>query len=113
MTVLAVLTTTFAFLAGEPSPHPHPVYLPAVASYYDYGGAATGACGALRADGVANRTLACGTRLVICAARCAPAVVDDRGPYIAGRDFDLSVSLAQAVGFDFDAGVTSIRWRRR
>lgn len=85
----------------------------AVASFYGYGGAATGACGALYADGLANRTLPCGARLVVCAARCSGAVVDDRGPYVAGRDFDLSLSLAQAIGFDFAAGVERIRWRRR
>jgi rare lipoprotein A (peptidoglycan hydrolase) len=90
-----------------------PPFESAVASYYDYGGASTGACGALRADGVANRTMPCGLRLTMCAARCAPATVDDRGPYVAGRDFDLSLSLAQAIGFDFGAGVATIRWRQR
>jgi hypothetical protein len=86
--LVAVLTTTFAFLAGDPEPRPEPPMREAVASFYDYGGAATGACGPLRADGVANRTLPCGTRLV-----------------------DLSASLAGAVGFDFVRGVQTIRWR--
>jgi rare lipoprotein A (peptidoglycan hydrolase) len=109
--LVAVLTTTFAFLAGDPEPRHEPPMREAVASFYDYGGAATGACGPLRADGLANRTLPCGTRLVVCAARCRRAVVDDRGPYVWGRDFDLSTSLASAVGFDFVRGVETIRWR--
>jgi len=88
-----------------------PRYQVAIASWYGYGGAVDGACGQLQADGVANKTLPCWTRLVICATRCAGAVVDDRGPFVPGRDFDLSLSLAQAIGFDFYAGVTPVRWR--
>jgi len=56
---------------------------------------------------VANKTLACGTRVRVCADagghpshRCANAVVEDRGPYVAGRDWDLNIAVAQAIGFD-------------
>jgi rare lipoprotein A (peptidoglycan hydrolase) len=46
----------------------------------------------------------------LCAARCVVAVVDDRGPYVYDRLWDLSASLAAAIGFDFGAGIASIRW---
>jgi hypothetical protein len=50
--------------------------------------------------GVAHRTLACGTPLLVCyRGRCSHATVVDRGPYIAGRDFDLTGGLAVALGF--------------
>jgi rare lipoprotein A (peptidoglycan hydrolase) len=97
-----------------PKPDPPPPMNRALASFYDYGNASTGACGPLLTDGVANRTLPCGTQLEICAARCSPAVVDDRGPTAwTGREFDLSVSLAGAIGFDLSAGVGTVQWRIR
>lgn len=50
--------------------------------------------------GVAHKTLACGTRLLVCyRGRCAYATVVDRGPYVPGRDFDLTGGLAVALGF--------------
>ncbi|MGH2871146.1 MAG: septal ring lytic transglycosylase RlpA family protein [Solirubrobacteraceae bacterium] len=71
---------------------------PSVASWY-YDGGAT-ACGFHASLGVANRTLPCGTRVTI---RHGPhtvtAVVDDRGPYVWGRDWDLSETTAAALGF--------------
>lgn len=60
------------------------------------------------AMGVANRTLPCGTRLVVCFVRCVQAVVFDRGPYVWPRSMDLSQQVAQAVGFD---GVATVRYR--
>lgn len=61
--------------------------------------------------GVAHRWLPCGTRLTICyARRCSPATVIDRGPYIAGRDFDLTGALAWRLGF---SGAHPIIWWRR
>lgn len=60
--------------------------------------------------GVAHRSLACGTRLVVCyRGRCSRATVVDRGPYVAGRDFDLTGALASRLGF---GGVDVIHWRR-
>lgn len=48
----------------------------------------------------ASRTLPFGTRLALQrAGRAIVVVVTDRGPYIAGRDLDLSRSAAQALGF--------------
>ena len=82
----------------------------ALASYYTYAAGAATACGFDSPMGVANRTLPCGTRVRMCASRCAVAVVDDRGPYVYDRLWDLSVGLARAIGFDFYSGVAPVRW---
>ena len=59
--------------------------------------------------GVAHKTLACGTRLLVCyRGRCMQASVVDRGPYVAGREFDLTGGLAVALGF---GGVGTIDWQ--
>lgn len=63
--------------------------------YYDEGSTA---CGTHFELGVANKTLPCGTRLEICAGRCVVATVDDRGPYVAGRELDLNVATRDALG---------------
>lgn len=78
-----------------------------VASWYvdDFPGAQT-ASGFTATYGVASRTLAFGTRLTIrYAGRMIQATVDDRGPYVAGRDLDLNENVAAALGF---TGVQSI-----
>lgn len=87
----------------------------ATASWYGPGLYGNGlACGGRLEPGwtgVAHKTLACGTKLTICyGRRCAPSFVGDRGPFVAGREFDLGPGLAQALGF---AGVGTIRWRTR
>ncbi|MCL2655139.1 MAG: septal ring lytic transglycosylase RlpA family protein [Coriobacteriia bacterium] len=57
---------------------------------------------------VANKTLPLGTNVAISyGGRTVIAPVKDRGPYVAGRDFDLSAGLASALGF---SGVQTIRW---
>ena len=57
---------------------------------------------------VANKTLPFGTKVAISyGGRTVIAPVKDRGPYVAGRDFDLSAGLAKALGF---SGVQTIRW---
>jgi rare lipoprotein A (peptidoglycan hydrolase) len=83
----------------------------ALASWYGpglYGN--TMACGGVLHPGsmvVAHRTLVCGTRLLVCyAGRCVDAVVQDRGPYVAGRDVDLGPGVARALGF---GGVAVVR----
>ena len=50
---------------------------------------------------VAHKTLPFGTRIRFCNpnnGRCVVASVNDRGPYIHGRTFDLSMGAAQAIG---------------
>jgi peptidoglycan lytic transglycosylase len=69
------------------------------ASWYGPGG--TTACGqALTAHtlGVANRTLPCGTRVTLrYRHRTLRVPVIDRGPYVAGRDYDLTYATKQAL----------------
>jgi rare lipoprotein A len=76
-------------------------YRPAGASYYDLGG--TTACGGqLDAGtlGVANKTLPCGTLVTLrYGSRSVTVPVIDRGPYVAGRDYDLTVATKDALGF--------------
>ncbi len=81
------------------------VFRPAGASYYGPGLYGNGvACGGtLQPDtiGVAHKTLPCGTKLTI---RYGDEVVKnveviDRGPYVAGREFDLTEALRNKLGF--------------
>ena len=64
--------------------------------YYDAGNTA---CGFHAHYGVANRTLPCGTHVTLSyGGRTVVATVDDRGPFVAGRDYDLNQSTAAALG---------------
>lgn len=77
---------------------PLSVYEPVVVSWYDDAG--TTACGFHAAYGVANRSLPCGTRVHLRhGGRTVTATVDDRGPYVYGRDYDLDQATAAALGF--------------
>lgn len=42
------------------------------------------------------------------ATRCVVATVDDHGPYVHGRDFDLNQNTAAAIGF---GGLGTVAWR--
>jgi rare lipoprotein A (peptidoglycan hydrolase) len=87
----------------------HP-YSEAVASwYYAAGGPIACAGYSSYAMGVANRTLPCGTPVEICYASCVNAIVFDRGPFVAGRDWDLSEAVKNATGFP--DGVATVRYR--
>jgi len=69
-----------------------------VASYYYDGG--NTASGYHSYYGVANKTLPFGTHVTFAYhGATVEAVVDDRGPYIGGRDWDLNQNAAQALGF--------------
>jgi peptidoglycan lytic transglycosylase len=79
-------------------------YRPASASYYGpglYGGAL--ACGGTLQPGtlgVANRTLPCGSRVRLrYRGRTVTVPVVDRGPYVAGRDFDLTAATRARLRF--------------
>jgi rare lipoprotein A len=55
-----------------------------------------------RTFGVANKTLPCGTPVRVCLNKKGPCIdvkVVDRGPYVAGRSFDLTEATARAIGF--------------
>lgn len=74
------------------------VFRAAEASWYDDGG--NTACGFHAGLGVANRTLPCGTKVEFrYGGRTVTATVDDRGPYVTGRDWDLNQNTAAALGF--------------
>jgi hypothetical protein len=85
------------------------VYRPAEASYYGpglYGGAL--ACGGTLQPGtlgVAHKTLPCGTKVRLrYRGRSITVPVVDRGPYVAGRDFDLTAATKDRLRFP-DTGV--------
>jgi len=77
--------------------------------YFDYGGPL--ACGGrLRRDqfGVANKNLPCGTMVTFrYGGKALRVPVIDRGPYIKGREWDLTGALAIALGFP---GLGQIDW---
>jgi hypothetical protein len=74
------------------------VYRQAVASWYSDGGMT--ACGFHAVYGVASRWLPCGATVSFeYGGRTVTAVVDDRGPYVGGRDWDLNKNTAAALGF--------------
>ncbi|MGI8557991.1 MAG: septal ring lytic transglycosylase RlpA family protein [Solirubrobacteraceae bacterium] len=87
------------------------VYRPAGASWYGPGGSL--ACGGSLDDstqGVANKTLPCGTLVTLRhGGRTVRVPVIDRGPYVAGRDYDLTPATKRALGF----GDTGTIWATR
>ncbi len=73
------------------------VYRQSVASWYNDGGST--ACGFHATYGVANKTLPCGTKVTFFnGGRQVTATVDDRGPFVPGRDWDLNQNTAAALG---------------
>jgi hypothetical protein len=79
-----------------------------VASWYDDAGAT--ACGFHAGYGVANRSLPCGTKVTFSyGGRTVTATVDDRGPFVGGREWDLNQTVAGALGFGGVGTVWSTR----
>jgi rare lipoprotein A len=68
-----------------------------------YGGGGNLACGGSLTSatmGVANKTLPCGTLVTLrYDGRSVRVPVIDRGPYVAGREFDLTEATKRALGF--------------
>jgi rare lipoprotein A len=77
------------------------VYRLAEASWYGGGGSL--ACGGTLSSstlGVANKTLPCGTVVLLrYRGRSLRVRVIDRGPYVAGREYDLTEATKRALGF--------------
>jgi rare lipoprotein A len=87
------------------------VYRLAGASWYGGGGGL--ACGGWLTSstlGVANKTLPCGTLVTLrYNGRSVRVPVVDRGPYVAGREFDLTEATKRALGFEGTGDVWSTR----
>jgi rare lipoprotein A (peptidoglycan hydrolase) len=79
-----------------------------------YGGGGSLACGGTltsSTQGVANKTLPCGTIVFLrYRGRKVEVPVIDRGPFVAGREFDLTEATKRALGFG-DTG--EVWWRVR
>ena len=82
-----------------------------------YGGR-DGFCGSRTANGervncsamtAAHRRLPFGTRVRVCHSRCVTVRVNDRGPFVRGRDIDLSPAAARAIGMGSTGHVTISR----
>ena len=109
MIVAGVMALALAFVGGEAQAEP--MY----SSYYGYELA-----GSLTASGVpfdpegmtaAHKTLPLGTRLLVTyEGNSVEVVVNDRGPYVAGRDLDLSEGAAEAIGLTYaGSGVVDVQ----
>jgi rare lipoprotein A len=84
------------------------VFTQSVASWYSDGGST--ACGFHATYGVANRSLPCGTKVTFRhGGRTVNATVDDRGPFVGGREWDLNQNTASRLAF---GGVGSV-WSSR
>lgn len=87
--------------------HAHPLQGPALASwYYDAGSTA---CGIHATYGFASLFLPCGAQITMYHdGRSVVATMEDHGPYIAGRTFDLNPALKAALGC---SDLCSVYWR--
>jgi rare lipoprotein A len=83
-----------------------------VASVY---GGADGHCGSPTANGervncaamtAAHRTLPFGTTVKVCHHSCVVVRINDRGPFVRGRNIDLTPAAARAIGLDDIGHVT-------
>ncbi len=82
-----------------------------------YGGQ-DGYCGSRTANGervncsamtAAHRRLPFGTRVRVCHSRCVTVRINDRGPWVRGRDIDLTPAAARAIGLGSTGRVTVAR----
>ena len=63
------------------------------------------------ASTAAHKTLPFGTRLKVCYDTCEQVTITDRGPFIPGRDLDLSYGTASRIGMA-GAGVADVEVTR-
>lgn len=64
--------------------------------------------------GVAHKSYRCGTRVQFCYGyRCTTATVVDRGPFVYGRDWDLTAPVARYLCGCYEWGVRLVAWRIR
>ncbi len=100
-------------MAGPTTPAGSGEWDTAVASIYGMGavGHRTASGATIRADSmiVAHKTLPFGTLVeFVYQGRRAVASVQDRGPYVPGRSFDLGPGVSRILGIE---GVETVRWR--
>jgi rare lipoprotein A (peptidoglycan hydrolase) len=101
----------FSGVLLNPAQLPPGVWNVSIASVYtDYGqGVACGGILQVPELGVANKTLPCGTEVTFrYGDRAVRVPVIDRGPYIPGREWDLTGATAEALRFP---GLGPIQWR--
>jgi rare lipoprotein A (peptidoglycan hydrolase) len=101
----------FSGVLLNPAQLPPGVWNVSIASVFtDYGkGVACGGVEQVPELGVANKTLPCGTEVTFRYGNRAVRVpVIDRGPYIPGREWDLTGATAEALHFP---GLGPIQWR--
>jgi rare lipoprotein A len=87
-------------------------FRPTLASWYALYGGALACGGTLGYDtlGVANKSLPCGTQVTLrYHGREVTVPVVDRGPYVGGREYDLTGATARRLGFDGVGVVWSTR----
>ena len=95
----------------DPSQLPIGHYNVSIASVFTDYGRPVACGGVLQVSelGVANKTLPCGTEVIFrYGDRAIRVPVIDRGPYIPGRDWDLTGAAAEALGFP---GLGAIQWQ--
>ena len=77
-----------------------PIFL--LASYYGPGFhgnlTASGTVFNQQASTAAHKSLPFGTKLRVCYRTCEVVTITDRGPFVGGRDLDLSLGTAQRIG---------------
>lgn len=115
---MCVLWPPHAHLVWPPDAHAAGPWHTTIASTYGPCGAAGEPCGGMACNGrqvttrtwaVAHKTLKCGTRVQVCVrSRCVIVPVQDRGPFVAGRDVDLTYRPGRALRID---GIARARWR--
>ena len=90
------------------------VYRSAYASWYGPGlfGNKLGCGGTLKAGslGVAHKSLPCGTKVTFRhRGRVVRVRVIDRGPYVGGREYDLTAATARRLGFEGHGAILATR----
>ncbi len=63
------------------------------------------------ASTAAHKTLPFGTKLKVCYRSCEVVTITDRGPFIPGRDLDISEGTAHRIGLVY-AGVDNVEVTR-
>jgi rare lipoprotein A (peptidoglycan hydrolase) len=103
------LNLSYALL--DPAQLPQGAWYQSIASVFTDYGLPIACGGVLHVPqlGVANKTLPCGTQILfLYNGRAIKVPVIDRGPYIAGREWDLTGATAEALRFP---GLGPIYWR--